>query len=199
MNFLAHIYLSGLNQEVIFGNFIGDFVRGKQVESFSENIRKGIELHRFIDQYTDTHPVVLEQKTALRSYFRKYAGVALDVYYDYFLAVNWNHFHHQSLRDYTHEFYELASLKKELLPEKGKRFYNFMIANDVLYQYRTQKGIGQVFVGMSQRSKFDSGMENAHRVLHNNFNTIESSFQRFFPELKKAAKDFRTGPLNLSQ
>ncbi len=199
MNFLAHIYLSGDNHEVIFGNFIGDFVRGKQAEAFSENIRKGIELHRFIDQYTDSHPIVLEQKKQLRPYFRKYAGVALDVYYDYFLAVNWSQFHHQILREYTRQFYQLAGAKKEELPEKGRRFYDFMIANDVLYQYRTQKGMEQVFLGMSQRSKFDSGMENAHRVLHQNLNTIESSFQRFFPELKKAAKDFRIGSLNLSQ
>ena len=56
MNYLAHLVLSGKNEEVLFGNFIADAVKGKSYLTWSKNIQKGILLHRFIDHYTDTNP-----------------------------------------------------------------------------------------------------------------------------------------------
>ncbi|MDC1402054.1 DUF479 domain-containing protein, partial [Flavobacteriaceae bacterium] len=49
MNFLAHIYLSGNNNDLRFGNFIADSIRGKQYQDFSPSVQKGIFLHREID------------------------------------------------------------------------------------------------------------------------------------------------------
>ena len=57
MNFLAHLYLSGDDEEQIVGNFIADHVKGKAIESYSDGIRAGIMLHREIDVFTDSHPV----------------------------------------------------------------------------------------------------------------------------------------------
>ncbi len=59
MNFLAHLYLSADDPEIQLGNFIGDFVRGRDLSSrFSPGIVKGISLHREIDEFTDRHPIV---------------------------------------------------------------------------------------------------------------------------------------------
>jgi acyl carrier protein phosphodiesterase len=60
MNFLAHIYLSGSEHEILIGNFIADSIRGKQFDAYQNSIQQGILLHREIDEYTDSHPVVLE-------------------------------------------------------------------------------------------------------------------------------------------
>ena len=65
MNFLAHLFLSGENEKVKIGNFIGDFVKGNKLEEYDQEIQFGIRLHREIDSYTDSHPVVLESKTRL--------------------------------------------------------------------------------------------------------------------------------------
>ncbi|HEY3430492.1 MAG TPA: DUF479 domain-containing protein, partial [Cyclobacteriaceae bacterium] len=66
MNFLAHLYLSGTHQKVMVGNFIGDFVKGRNaLETFEPEIVKGIELHRGIDEFTDSHPIVTESKNRL--------------------------------------------------------------------------------------------------------------------------------------
>ena len=102
MNFLAHLYLSGEEEPVLLGNFMADFVKGNPearlrtilppevVASgiFPELIR-GIQLHRHIDHFTDTHPIVERTKARLRPEFRKYAGVISDMFYDHFLAAEW--------------------------------------------------------------------------------------------------------------
>ena len=41
MNYLAHIYLSGANEEILVGNFIGDYVKGFELSKYSDQIRKG--------------------------------------------------------------------------------------------------------------------------------------------------------------
>ncbi len=91
MNFLAHLFLSGNNAEIMVGNFIGDFVRGKNFhEQYSPSIALGIELHREIDEFTDNHSVVLESKKRLRPKYRHYSPVIIDMFYDHVLAKNWS-------------------------------------------------------------------------------------------------------------
>ena len=90
MNFLAHAYLSGDNPKILVGNFIGDFVKGSDLrERYDSSIAYGIELHRMIDTFTDSHPVVMNSKIRLRETYRHYAPVIVDMYYDHFLAAGW--------------------------------------------------------------------------------------------------------------
>ena len=58
MNYLAHIYLSGNNDMLKIGNFIADSVKGKQYLDYPKAVQQGITLHRNIDEFTDSHPIV---------------------------------------------------------------------------------------------------------------------------------------------
>ena len=84
MNFLAHFHLSGENELIAIGNFLGDFIRGSELNSLPLTVQKGVYLHRFIDQYTDNHPVVRDLNKMLVPHFAKYAPVVSDIYFDYF-------------------------------------------------------------------------------------------------------------------
>ena len=66
MNYLAHIFLSGDNDLLKIGNFLGDFVRSKDQKNYHPQIQKGINLHRYIDHYTDTHAIVKKSKIFLK-------------------------------------------------------------------------------------------------------------------------------------
>ena len=90
MNFLAHAHLSGENDEILFGNFIADAVKGKQMEKYETDVQAGIRLHRQIDTFTDNHAVVRRSVNRVRSEYGRYSGVVMDIYYDHFLAKDWN-------------------------------------------------------------------------------------------------------------
>ena len=62
MNYLAHAVLSFNNDSVLVGQFIADDVKGNQWMNYETDIRNGILLHRFIDDFTDNHAAVLELK-----------------------------------------------------------------------------------------------------------------------------------------
>lgn len=183
MNFLAHLYLSGDNEEIIIGNFIADHVKGNKMSKFSPGIQDGIRLHRDIDQFTDTHPIFLESKSRLAENYRKYAGVIVDMYYDHFLSANWHEYSNESIRQFTGRMYKILLKKYFILPPKTKRILPFMAKDNWLVGYGKLDGLKMALTGMSKRTPFDSKMENAVEDLKNNYDLFKKEFEVFFPEL----------------
>ena len=87
MNYLAHLYLSAFNKEIMVGNFIADRVKGKQYLNFPQEVQQGILLHRSIDSFTDEHPVSKIIRKELFPAHRHYSSVLVDMFYDHFLAL----------------------------------------------------------------------------------------------------------------
>ncbi|WP_207430739.1 ACP phosphodiesterase [Sabulibacter ruber] len=184
MNYLAHLFLSGTDEDLRLGNFIADSVRGAQVLLYPERVQQGIRLHRLIDSYTDGHPVVAETKERLRPKFRKYAGVVADVYYDHFLAANFQTFSAQPLAEFAKEAYTQVQSRPELLPERVQHFLPYMVRHNWLVSYAKVEGITRALHGLSSRTKFDSGMETAGEELVQNYAFYQMEFERFFPQLQ---------------
>jgi acyl carrier protein phosphodiesterase len=185
MNFLSHLYLSGNSEGLIIGNFIADSVKGSDYKNYSPEIQKGILLHRQIDTFTDTHLIVEESKQRLRTKYRKYAGVIVDIFYDHFLAANWKDFSDEGLNDYAQKIYSLISKNHPVLPEKSVHFTKYMIHYNILEAYSRLEGIDRVLKGMAQRTKFESNMEHAIHDLKEHYDLFDNEFKRFFPELKQ--------------
>ncbi len=193
MNFLAHLYLSGDNTSVMLGNFIGDFVKGKNlIEKVGSEMAKGIELHREIDFFTDQHPIVRESKKRLRPKYRHYSGVIVDVFYDHYLAKNWKDYHHQLLPDYADRIYNLIQKNNALLPERVNMMMPYMIKGNWLVNYATLDGIHRALSGMTRRTPYESKMDESISDLKENYEEFKTEFITFFPELRKHCKDWLT-------
>src|SRR5438477_1888440 len=183
MNYLAHLYLSNDQPMVMIGNFIADHVKGKQFNLYSEEIQKGILLHRSIDTFTDQHKIVEQSKLLLRPYFHKYAPVIVDVFYDHFLARDWKGYHSQSLDNYSNDVYQLMENNLSLLPERAQYMLTYMKKYNWLTGYATINGMERALSGLSRRTTFDSKMEEAPKFLTEHYNLFEKHFKIFFEEL----------------
>lgn len=183
MNFLAHLYLSGDNEEVITGNFIADHVKGEAVMKFTPGIQSGIRFHREIDAFTDSHPEFLKTRERLNGNYRKYAGVVADMFYDHFLSANWNKYSGESMDDFTDRMYAILIRRYPILPEKSQRFIAYMKKFNWLSGYGTYEGLGRALNGMAIRTPFKSGMENAVKDLKLNYDLYQDEFRLFFPEM----------------
>jgi acyl carrier protein phosphodiesterase len=191
VNFLAHLFLSGNDPEIMVGNFIGDFVRGKNIyDQFRHNIALGIELHREIDEFTDSHAVVKESKVRLRPKYRHYSPVIIDMYYDHFLAKNWHVYHTNPLNQYTSEAYAILNKFKDQLPERVQGLLPHIIKGNWLYNYSRIEGIHGALSGMSQRTPYESRMNEASLDLQKFYAEFEDEFSRFFPELQRMSSQF---------
>lgn len=183
MNFLAHSHLSFDNDDILFGNFIADSVKGKAFEKFSKDIKKGILLHREIDHFTDTHPTFKKSVSRIRQEFGKYSGIVIDIYYDHFLARNWPHYSNSELSSFTTRIYKILAKRYFILPNRNKRILPFMIGQNWLSGYANLYDLKRVFYGMDRRTGFKSGMNRGVEVLKVNYEKLNKDFTTFYPEL----------------
>jgi acyl carrier protein phosphodiesterase len=184
MNFLAHIYLSGDNDLIKIGNFMADGIRGKQFETYPLEIQKGIILHRFIDTYTDAHPIFRKSTKRLHERYHHYAGVIIDVFYDHFLAKNWNNYSDESLADFTNRFYQSLSDNYEFLSERTKGMMPYMIEFNWLVSYQTVEGISRILTQMDSRTKNESKMRFSSNELIEYYTEFEQEFTSFFEDIR---------------
>jgi len=175
--------------EVQAGNLFGDEVKGRNYENFPADIKKGLLQHRFIDSYTDSHPINLEVKKMLYPYFGKYAGIALDIYYDHYLAIKWLEYSRVPLIDFSLEIYRNMKPLSLMFSDKAVKMLNYMEEYNWLYNYKEMEGMEKTFTGMSKRLGKNSGMENAYQVLEKHYAKIEEGFNDYFPDLLRKSSD----------
>lgn len=183
MNFLAHLYLSGENKELMLGNFLGDFVRGNKYKLFNPEVQKGILIHRHIDTFTDAHEIVRKSKRRLHERYGHYDGIIIDIFYDHFLAKNWNDYSAIPLDVFSKGFYALLHSHYEILPEKVKQLLIPLEKYNWLYNYQFIEGMKSVLLGMNSRTKMISKMDLAIEDLQLHYTEFENDFTTFFQEL----------------
>lgn len=184
MNFLAHLYLSGNNTDIMIGNFIADHIKGNRFKHFPLSIQKGIRLHREIDTFTDAHPIVKKSMHRLHERYRHYDGVIIDIFYDHFLAKNWQKYSDIPLKKYVDNIYTLLQNHLQILPEKTIEMLPYMIQYNWLYNYQYLSGIETVLIGMNKRTKGKSKMHLAIEDLRIHYNDFETDFTLFFKDIQ---------------
>ncbi len=182
MNFLAHAFLSPNDDEWMVGNLLGDFVKGrKQLDQLPQNIQKGVLLHRKIDEFTDTHPLVKKGVQRLRPHHDRYAAVVIDILYDYFLAKNWSTYSSISINDFSQSVYKALEPQLIHFPPKVIRQFQTMINSNWLVQYQDTERLQWVFERLEKRVRFEANFKNAVRNMQHSEAAFDEEFNGFFP------------------
>lgn len=184
MNFLAHLYLSKDHKNILIGNFISDAVKGNKYLNYPSEIKAGILLHREIDHFTDTHPIVRKSMHRLDPRYRHYDGVIIDILYDHFLAKNWSNYSEIPLEVYAENVYAFLNENIETFPEELQKLLPSMIQYNWLVNYASLEGIERVLIGMNKRTKGISKMNLAIEDLKTNYSELEEDFTSYFKELE---------------
>lgn len=176
----------------MFGNFIGDGVKGSDLQKFPDEIARGVRFHRFIDTYTDTHAEVSEIKKRFYPTQAKFSGVVVDVLFDHMLALKWEEYHETSLGQFAEDCHRVIDRFAQHLPFRSERFYHYMVAESILSNYAKEQGISKVFQGMDGRTGYVSNMSSAMQDAREHWDELSASFDRFFPDLIKACSTWKT-------
>jgi acyl carrier protein phosphodiesterase len=191
MNFLAHLFLSGEDTELLLGNFMGDFVNNRQVLDLPEGMRRGVRLHREIDSFTDRHLQVLQGKKRLYARHGKYAPVLIDIFYDYFLANNWEQYSLEPFGKYVARIYSLLSEHQAAFPSRLQKLLPNMIADDWLSAYAHYGGLETTFYYLRRRVSRPDLLDGAVERLRISEDQFDLEFNAFFPDLQAHVKSMK--------
>lgn len=193
MNFLAHLLLSGSPvttpdyEDLVVGNFAAEAVRGRAaLEAYPATVQRGIRLHRFIDSFTDTHPVVRRTTARLRAAgLGKWAGVVSDVGFDHLLALDFAQ-HHPSepLPQFAQRQYQLLHQRRHELPERLQEMLHYMRQHDWLTGYAHPEGLHRALLGLSRRVPAAAVLATGAAAFLAELPAYEADFAEFWPELR---------------
>ena len=172
MNYLAHAVLSFGREEILLGQFIADDVKGRQWTNYPTTIQHGILLHRFIDDFTDNHELVIELRAILRPELGKYAGVALDVLFDHALSIQWDAHIEEQRQSAIERYYKSLQSQSTHMNERRLFITDKMIEHDWMNMYFSKTGTDKILKQMSAR------------ITHpNSLHVAMDSFVRFEKEI----------------
>ncbi|MCB0758065.1 MAG: DUF479 domain-containing protein [Flavobacteriales bacterium] len=184
MNFLGHLLVSGNAPLVIVGNFMADAVKGRDLSGWSADLQTGIRMHRRIDSFTDNHPLTLKGRERLRPHCGKYAGVALDLFYDHAIASRWDLLNDEPLPDFTRRMYTLLKRHAHLMPDRTQQMLPYMVKNDWLTSYASIHGIARALRGLASRVPAGGSLIGAEEVLQAHYAEFQKECLLFLPELE---------------
>ncbi|WP_339100186.1 ACP phosphodiesterase [Pseudomonas atacamensis] len=187
MNYLAHLHLGGQQPQQLLGSLYGDFVKGAALEDFSIQAQEAIRLHRRIDAFTDSHPVVRKALERFSVTRRRYAGIALDMFFDHCLASNWEQYADQPLEGFTQKVYGLLEAEPAL-PERLAQIAPLMISEDWFGAYRDFSMIGHGLEVISRRLSQPDGLLHAYEELTSLYLPLSEDFKEFYPLLRQYAQ-----------
>jgi len=197
VNYLAHLYLAALpadlskrpaslangTDESLVGSLLGDFVKGDGYDDYSTGIRQAILLHRQVDAYSNTHPVYRRSKRRIHSSYRHTKGILVDLFYDHFLARNWDQYAAEPLPAFTSRVYRALTAHLDILPHRLQSILPRMAAEDWLLAYGDISNIGHALAGLSRRLSRENELHKGLDELQANYGELEGDFRAFFPEI----------------
>jgi len=190
MNFLFHMFLSGSDERILTGNFMGDFVKGPLAGRFPEKIRRGVELHRRIDSYAEHHHLFRMSRSRISPEYGLYRGIMVDMFYDYFLANNW--------RDWSDEPFTVFLRRTRIAIERQRQNIpsNMLpllpvIFDDLLPSYDTIDGIGRALGRISRRIGRNNPLSGGERELSRLHDELNADFSGFTAEIIPYAATIR--------
>lgn len=187
MNFLAHLHLAEATPESRLGNLLGDFVKGLPWDDrYSDQIWQGIMEHRYLDVFTDNHPAWKRSRARLKDEQRRYAGIVIDVFYDFFLHRHWQQFNPwQSVEDFVDEVHrDLKSIQNEA-PAEMAGVLAKMIRQEWLLGYARIEGIEKTLGRVARSSPNLSAIKGLSSELIEHMDGFEEDFVEFYPDALK--------------
>lgn len=164
-----------------------DLVRGPLPADAPERIAAACRLHRCIDAFTDTHPLVAQSKNRLRDRHGRYAGILVDIFYDHYLARDWAQYSDQPLADYVAHVYRSLDSAREHIPLNMHQPLDRMIEQNWLECYAHVDGIRltlqRMSIGLTKRFSRPVDLAIAASELLDQGEALAADFHAFFPQL----------------
>lgn len=192
MNYLAHILLAQQSEDAMVGAMLGDFCKSNDAAQYGKEIALEIFIHRKVDAFTDSHPIILQAKSLFRQKTRRYAGISLDVFYDHILARYWEDYCSIPLDPFVHRFYRALLARREMLPISLAKQVGRMVSQDWLGSYKDFDSVKIAINRISERlSRNGDFLKDSVGDIESNYDELCDGFHAFFPDLTRFAQHER--------
>lgn len=189
MNFLAHFHLAWPDEGLVAGGLEGDYYKGPLRGDLPPAIERGVKLHRAIDAYTDSHPLIAQLRRDLPQSLRRYAGILIDLSFDHYLSLHWSRFSDISLTEFNNSVYRTLATHEGALSAGSRHMLARLVEYDILGLYLEWETVPATAVRIGERFKRHNPFNDVDRELTPARDLLEQAFLGFYPELRLFSTD----------
>ncbi|MFK8046325.1 MAG: ACP phosphodiesterase [Crocinitomicaceae bacterium] len=200
MNFLGHCLITQFNPEFLAGNIGGDHFKG-DLNLFSDtpdNILKGVEIHRFIDSFTDSSSHIQKVARIFQDGgIKRISYIASDIILDHFISRNWSVLSPIPLPHFIQSIHQTTTAALNFFPEKFQYIFGKMVEKKWLSRYISEDGIELTLFKFEQRIPFKNNLHASFQVYKKNQDEIDDLYRLFMIDIMATVNEkFK---LNLSE
>lgn len=184
MNFLAHFHLAWPDAGLVAGGLEGDYYKGPMRGELPDPIERGVKLHRAIDAYTDSHPLVETLRADFPPHLRRYAGILIDLSFDHYLSRHWSTFSEVSLTSFNDKVYRSLQSYEADLSAGSRRMLARLVEYDILGLYIDWETVPASAARIGERFKRHNPFTDLERELGPVKENLETAFLEFYPQLQ---------------
>jgi acyl carrier protein phosphodiesterase len=182
MNHLMNIYVSrNFSDQVMIGNYIGNRVKPSQYLNYPQEILKGILLRHKIDEFIKNSSVFERSRKRLKPCFVKRSTLLVGIFYEHFLAANWNKYHSSSLNATVQEGYLKIIDNMPFISFRFRRFVLRLFVKGYINNLATLAGVHDFMLFINFPTNLYASIED----LIQNYQLFKCDFEEFLPELNK--------------
>jgi acyl carrier protein phosphodiesterase len=190
LNFLFHLHLSDDDPDILTGNLMGDFVKGRIGNGYPPRLRVGMELHRRIDSFAQHNLHFQRSRFRIDSRYGLWRGVLVDLFYDHFLVAEWERWSPEPFDAYLMRARRMVETNRRFLPEKMREVVP-VIFGELIPSYREVEGIGKALVRMATRRVHrPNPLAGGEEELVRHYMGLRDDFDCFMPEVRRFVADF---------
>ena len=198
MNFLCHseiaLYvcqketrLQGLQESLLAGAILGDFLKGPLQTDWGEGLTKGIKLHRKIDAISNFDPIIKITCNRFPKNLRRIAPILVDIISDHFLALNWHRFQQIPLQVFSRECCQVLEGYSDKAGDNFTKFFKHMKRTELLRSNEDWSTIEATIFGILKRLKRENEHSQICKLLANIKGEALQDFSIFYPKLRAAS------------
>lgn len=191
MNHLAHFALAAADDDARAGTLLGDFVRGPVLDAWPPAVQQAIRLHRRVDAFTDTHPLVARARGLWAPPWRRYAGIVLDVVFDHLLMRDWAIWHAEPLDDFLDATHGGLARIAGWLDEPARGVAARMATHGALAACATRAGMERSLARIGARFSRPVALAEALPAALAADTLLRDLFGDFYPQLRAEAAAYR--------
>lgn len=180
MNYLAHVIFGLPDVHLVAGSFLADHIKG-DVSKLPERFRAGVILHRKIDSFVDDHPIVFQSKQLISKSYRRYAGILVDIFYDYFLTKHWTKYTNFPFGEVSLFTSMAVNNYSELIPSTFMTAVKRLEKIHWLEAYGSVEGVRSSIARVSSRGRRKHLLEDADLELIKSYDLFEKHFLECMP------------------
>lgn len=184
MNFLAHFHLAWPDEGLVAGGLEGDYYKGPLRGELPGAVERGVRLHRAIDAYTDSHPLIQQMRQQFSGNLRRYAGILIDLSFDHYLSKHWHNYSDIPLDEFNSQIYRTLQDRQHDLSADSRRMLARLVEYDILGLYLDWDTVPASATRIGQRFRRRNPFTEVAQELAPVREMLEQTFLAFYPQLR---------------